>query len=142
MTATVSLNNVSVVQNTADADNDGGDGGGLWTATSLFSIKNSIIADNQDMSAGIYPYGQADCSGTYTTQGRNKRANRKSEFLLHDAEFLAALASEMSPDYRYPHTELRRAWELVCLNQFHDIIPGSSIGPVYVESLEQYSEVS
>jgi alpha-mannosidase len=79
--------------------------------------------------------------GTYTTQSRTKRANRKSEFLLHDAEFLAALATVLDPDYAYPQTYLRRAWELVCLNQFHDIIPGSSIGPVYVESQQQYAEV-
>ena len=79
--------------------------------------------------------------GTYTTQARNKRANRKSEFLLHDAEFLAALASVLDPAYSYPHQDLRRAWELVCLNQFHDILPGSSIGPVYEESLRQYGEV-
>lgn len=79
--------------------------------------------------------------GTYTTQSRNKRANRKSEFLLHDAELLAAMALVLDPDYRYPAAELRRAWELVCLNQFHDILPGSSIGAVYEESLRQYEEV-
>ena len=79
--------------------------------------------------------------GTYTTQSRNKRANRQSEFLLHDAEFLAAMASTVQPDYRYPHPDLHRAWELTCLNQFHDIIPGSSIGPVYVESQQQYVEI-
>ncbi|HIQ05845.1 MAG TPA: alpha-mannosidase [Anaerolineae bacterium] len=79
--------------------------------------------------------------GTYTTQSRNKRANRKSEFLLHDAEFLATLAALLDPDYRYPADTLRKAWELVCLNQFHDIIPGSSIGSVYIESLQQYAEV-
>ena len=80
--------------------------------------------------------------GTYTTQARNKRANRKSEFLLHDAEFLAAMAAALNPTYTYPHDQLRGAWELVCLNQFHDILPGSSIGPVYVESLEQYATVA
>jgi alpha-mannosidase len=79
--------------------------------------------------------------GTYTTQARNKRANRKSEFLLHDAEFLASMASTLDRDYTYPHEVLRQAWELVCLNQFHDIIPGSSIGPVYQESLQQYAAV-
>jgi alpha-mannosidase len=79
--------------------------------------------------------------GTYTTQARNKRANRKSEFLLHDAEFLAAWAALLDADYRYPADTLRKAWELTCLNQFHDIIPGSSIGPVYVESLNQYAEI-
>ena len=79
--------------------------------------------------------------GTYTTQSRTKRANRQSEFRLHDAEFLAAMASVLDPTYRYPAAELRQAWQLVCLNQFHDIIPGSSIGPVYVESQQQYEAV-
>ena len=79
--------------------------------------------------------------GTYTTQSRNKRANRQSEFRLHDAEFLAAWAALLDADYAYPAAALRKAWELVCLNQFHDIIPGSSITPVYVESLQQYEEV-
>ncbi len=79
--------------------------------------------------------------GTYTTQSRNKRANRKSEFLLHDAEFLAALAAQLDAGFTYPAERLRRAWELVCLNQFHDIIPGSSIHAVYVDSQRQYAEV-
>ena len=79
--------------------------------------------------------------GTYTTQSRNKRANRKSEFLLHDAEFLAALASLLDDEYVYPAQEITHAWQLVCLNQFHDIIPGSSINQVYVESQQQYGEV-
>ena len=79
--------------------------------------------------------------GTYTTQARNKKANRKSEFLLHDAEFLATYASILDPDYHYPFSQLTEAWQLVCLNQFHDIIPGSSIAPVYAESLEQYEQV-
>jgi alpha-mannosidase len=79
--------------------------------------------------------------GTYTTQAANKRANRKSEFLLHDAEYLATQATLMDETYEYPHDMLRQAWKLVCLNQFHDIIPGSSIREVYVESLVQYTEV-
>ena len=78
--------------------------------------------------------------GTYTSQARNKRENRKCEFLLHDAEFLAAWAS-LYGHFVYPHDELRRAWELLCLNQFHDIIPGSSIQQVYVDSLRDYEEI-
>jgi alpha-mannosidase len=80
--------------------------------------------------------------GTYTTQGRNKRANRASEFLLHNAEYLAVLASLLDTPYAYPDEALRHAWELVCLNQFHDIIPGSSINPVYTESQQQYAQIS
>jgi alpha-mannosidase len=78
--------------------------------------------------------------GTFTSQGRTKRNNRKSEFLLHDAEFLATWAS-LSEGYTYPHEDLKRAWELVCLNQFHDILPGSSIGLVYQDSERDYNEV-
>ena len=79
--------------------------------------------------------------GTYTTQGRTKRANRKSEFLLHDAEFLAAWAALLDPDYDYPADVFREAWRLVCLNQFHDIIPGSSIGAVYEDAAAHYEHV-
>ena len=79
--------------------------------------------------------------GTYTTQSRNKRANRKSEFLLHDAEFIAAYASLIT-NYKYPITDFTDAWRTVCLNQFHDIIPGSSIGPVYEESQQQYAQLT
>jgi alpha-mannosidase len=80
--------------------------------------------------------------GTYTTQSRNKRANRKSEFLLHDAEFLATVAALLDVDYRYPASTFNKAWELVCLNQFHDIIPGSSIHEVYVDSAQQYQQIT
>src|SRR5512132_429 len=79
--------------------------------------------------------------GTYTTQARNKRANRKSAFLLHDAEFIAAYASLLT-SYQYPVTEFTNAWRTLCLNQFHDIIPGSSIGAVYEESQQQYAELT
>jgi alpha-mannosidase len=79
--------------------------------------------------------------GTFTTQARNKRANRQSEFLLHDAEFLAVVAAALDANYQYPVDVLRQAWQLVCLNQFHDIIPGSSITAVYTESLQQYKEI-
>jgi alpha-mannosidase len=75
--------------------------------------------------------------GTYTSQARNKRNNRKNEYLLHDAEFLAALAA-LNDDYAYPQEDINQAWELVCLNQFHDILPGSSIGQVYEDSDNDY----
>ena len=78
--------------------------------------------------------------GTYTSQAANKRANRKMEFLLHDAEFLATWAS-VACRAAYPHDALRKAWQLLCLNQFHDIIPGSSIPQVYVDSAADYEQI-
>ncbi len=78
--------------------------------------------------------------GTLTSQARTKWHNRKSEFLLHDAEFLATMAAQLT-DYSYPTEAFNKAWELVCLNQFHDILPGSSITPVYVDSNADYAHV-
>lgn len=78
--------------------------------------------------------------GTYTSQARTKRNNRKSEFLLHDAEFLAAMAAAIT-GAAYPHEAVNQAWELVCLNQFHDILPGSSIGAVYEDSERDFATV-
>ena len=79
--------------------------------------------------------------GVYTTHARIKRANRKSEFLLHDVEFLASFAGTIDAEFDYPQESLREAWKLLCTNQFHDILPGSSIAEVYVESLHQYEEI-
>ncbi|HEY3377020.1 MAG TPA: alpha-mannosidase, partial [Armatimonadota bacterium] len=77
--------------------------------------------------------------GTFTTQAKNKWENRRCEFLLRDAECLAVLQPEGIADY--PATELEQAWKLVLLNQFHDIIPGSSIGWVYEDSAQDYAAV-
>ena len=76
--------------------------------------------------------------GTLTSQAKTKWNNRKSEFLLHDAEFVATLAAQVS-DYEYPLDTFTEAWELICLNQFHDILPGSSITPVYEDADRDYA---
>ena len=78
--------------------------------------------------------------GTYTTQARNKLLNRRSELLLRDVEFLSALAHALR-GLAYPHEELDRIWKLVLTNQFHDILPGSSIAQVYQDSTADYFDV-
>ena len=67
--------------------------------------------------------------GVYTSQARTKRLNRRCEQALHDAEFLACLRG--GP---YPRAELDTLWKRLLLNQFHDILPGSSIRLVHEES--------
>lgn len=69
--------------------------------------------------------------GTYTSQAAIKRDNRRNEVRLHDAEWAASLASILT-GATYP--DLHEAWELLLYNQFHDVLPGSSITPVYVDS--------
>jgi alpha-mannosidase len=77
--------------------------------------------------------------GTYTTQAHNKKGNRKSEFLLHDAEMLACVQPYGWKNY--PSEELMRLWKLTLLNQFHDIIPGSSVEEVYRDSARDYADI-
>lgn len=77
--------------------------------------------------------------GTYTSMARNKRYNRKSEFLYQDTEFLSSLSMLLGNEY--PQEAINKGWELILLNQFHDIIPGSSIKEVYEDSDKHYEEV-
>jgi len=100
--------------------------------------------------------------GTYTTQAHTKRGNRLGEWLLAEAELLDAATLAHMPDrtervadparavydvtglgepggtYR---AALDRAWKLILLNQFHDIIPGSSIHWVYQDAARDYATV-
>ena len=69
--------------------------------------------------------------GTYTSQRWIKRANRRAEELLRAVEMLAVLAPLARPAERALLAELDSLWKVVLLHQFHDILPGSSIGPVY-----------
>jgi len=79
--------------------------------------------------------------GTYTSQAAIKKANRKSEFLLHDLEFLAAAASGQK-GYHYPGETIERLWKTVLVNQFHDILPGSSISEVYADAACDHAQVA
>jgi alpha-mannosidase len=75
--------------------------------------------------------------GTYTTQGRIKRCNRKLEMALRELELAATLAASFA-DAPYPHAALERIWKEALLYQFHDILPGSSITRVYDEAIPRY----
>ncbi|KAL2161498.1 hypothetical protein VTH06DRAFT_8060 [Thermothelomyces fergusii] len=79
--------------------------------------------------------------GTYTTQAKNKRDNRRSEVLLRDLELLATIASVRDRSYKYPKKAFDEMWERVLLCQFHDCLPGSSIEMAYRESDEMYAYV-
>lgn len=75
--------------------------------------------------------------GTLTTQSRTKRGNRKCEQLLTALEFLASAA----PAAAYPRRELDQAWKTLLTNQFHDILPGSSIRLVYETTEREHQEI-
>jgi alpha-mannosidase len=80
--------------------------------------------------------------GTYTTQALMKRNNRKAEFAMRDCEFLeAVLAAAKTGAASYPREELLACWKEILTNQFHDVIPGSSISRVYRDAEASYSKV-
>lgn len=79
--------------------------------------------------------------GTYTSQALTKQGNRRSEHLLREAELWSATAAVRGL-LDYPYEELDRIWKLVLLNQFHDILPGSSIAWVHREAAESYARIA
>ncbi len=78
--------------------------------------------------------------GTFTTQAAVKRANRRAELLLREAEIIGALANLSGAAIDL--AALRPAWQNLLLLQFHDILPGSSIGEVYAEALRDYAQIT
>lgn len=78
--------------------------------------------------------------GTYTSQARTKRGNRRSEQLLREAELWAATAA-VRMNAPYPYEQLESIWQTVLLQQFHDILPGSSIAWVHQEAERNYARV-
>ncbi|KAL7753249.1 Glycoside hydrolase, 38 vacuolar alpha mannosidase [Sorochytrium milnesiophthora] len=76
--------------------------------------------------------------GTYTSQSNTKRNNRKLEVLLHNTELLASIA--VLHGSSYPRSELDKIWKTLLLCQFHDVLPGSSIGMVYNDSDKLYHQ--
>ena len=78
--------------------------------------------------------------GTYTSQARTKRGNRKGELALREAELWGAAAAALA-GYRYPRERMDEAWKQLLLHQFHDILPGSSIHRVYEETEAAHASV-
>lgn len=71
--------------------------------------------------------------GCYTTEGDRKRANREGERYLYQAEVFASLATQTT-GVPYPGEVLERLWKDLLFNQFHDILPGSTIPEVLAEA--------
>ena len=79
--------------------------------------------------------------GTYTSQARTKQGNRRCEHLLREAELWSATAAARDL-LAYPYDRLDRIWKQVLLQQFHDILPGSSIAWVHREAAANYGALA
>jgi len=78
--------------------------------------------------------------GTYTAQAKTKLGNRRAEFSLREAEFWGSIARTLN-NYDYSPATLKASWLKLLLNQFHDILPGSSIYRVYEDAASAFDKV-
>ena len=113
----------------------------MGTATEFLSNLEKKIKENPQ----LLPSWQGELylefhRGTYTSIAKNKKNNRNCEFLLLDAEALCVMLDKIK-GAEFPKKELHEAWETMLVNQFHDIIPGSSIVEVYENSDREYEKI-
>jgi len=110
--------------------------GKIGTATELFNAldkySDRVAVWNDEMYLEFH-------EGVLTTQEWIKRANRKAESVLRTAEAASSVAFLYGG--QYPLSEIVKLWKIALLNQFHDILPGSSIPEVYQDSAEHYKQI-
>ena len=107
------------------------------TARVYFDELNKRVRDNRRLETWEGEFYFEYHRGTYTSMGRNKKGNRKSENLLMDLELLGVMNGD------YPHEADTRLWrDIILLNQFHDILPGSSIAEVYDVTKAEYEALA
>ena len=93
------------------------------------------LADNENLEMWDGELYLEMHRGTFTTKSDMKRANRRLENKFRNAEMLSVLRGE---DNREKITAL---YKKLLINQFHDILPGSHIHPVYEDAMADYKEI-
>lgn len=73
--------------------------------------------------------------GTFTTKSNLKRANRRLEYKFRNAEIVSVMRGENN------QKKITELYKKLLINQFHDILPGSHIHPVYEDAMADYAEI-
>ncbi|MDE6182497.1 MAG: alpha-mannosidase, partial [Eubacteriales bacterium] len=111
----------------------------MGTALDYFKRLEKKVEGNKKLKKWIGELYLEYHRGTYTSMARNKRDNRKCENMYTAIEKMSSLAMLLGKEY--PQKEINDSWEIVLLNQFHDIIPGSSIKEVYDVTEVEYKQL-
>ena len=111
----------------------------MGTSNAYFKRLEKKVKDNKRLPKWSGELYLEYHRGTYTSMARNKRDNRISENLYTSAEKMSSLAMLLGKSY--PQERLNEGWENILLNQFHDILPGSSIKEVYDVTKEEYKNI-
>ena len=106
------------------------------TARVYFEELNERVKNNRRLETWEGEFYFEYHRGTYTSMARNKKGNRKSELMMMDLELFGVLSGD------YPKEAGTRLWrDIILLNQFHDILPGSSIAEVYDVTKGEYEQL-
>lgn len=112
------------------------------SATEYFRRLNTTMKENP--MGGFLPVWDGELylefhRGTYTSQAYNKKMNRRMEYALRNTELFSVMAF-LSGGVSCRKKEILKAWKIVLCQQFHDILPGSSIREVYEDSHVEYEK--
>lgn len=112
----------------------------MSTAKDFFTNLEKQVKDHKYLPSWVGELYLEYHRGTYTSMARNKKYNRRAEFAYQNAELFSMMEHTLAGG-SYPQTEFEEAWEVILRNQFHDILPGSSIKEVYEDSKEEYEKI-
>ena len=112
----------------------------MSTAADFFRVLEKNVKDHKYLPSWVGELYLEYHRGTYTSMARNKKYNRKSEFAYQNLETYG-LMNWLWNEGTYPDEMLKEGWEVILRNQFHDILPGSSIKEVYDDSKEEYEMI-
>ena len=78
--------------------------------------------------------------GCFSNHAEVKRQNRKYEYIIPSLESLSVIAALSNPSYNYPVKQLEKLWKTTLKNQFHDVLPGTSIPEVYDDCWDDWEQ--
>lgn len=113
----------------------------IGTARDYFERLTEKVAGNKRLPCWTGEIYLENHRGTYTSMARIKKKNRKGEFLYSNAQWLWALADSFEKKV-FPKADFDSGMKKILLNQFHDVLPGSSIREVYEDADRLYEEAS
>lgn len=109
----------------------------------VFSTPIQFFEENKNLELPcVMDELQYHAIGCYSALSAVKNANKKAECNLFKAEAMASISNLIGDSVNYPKNELRQAWENVLFNQFHDILPGTSIRSAYEDTFNLYGEAN
>ena len=114
-----------------------------WRYSSLHELCRAAFDEQTVRGLGVHRGNLGGfASGSLTSQAPLKRRNRLLEKDLLRAEASAVLGSMLSRKPAFPRVEVQALWRSLLTEQFHDILPGTSVASVYRDTSAAYDRVA